>query len=311
MRSRRLGLHGPEVSVLGLGCNNFGWTIPVDESRAVVDAALEGGVTLFDTADVYGEGRSESFLGEALEGRRDGTVIVTKFGMRLPDSPDLPGGSPEYVKWAVDRSLERLRVDCIDVYMYHRPDKVTPLIETLGALGALAREGKIRFAGLSNVDAGQVEEAAAFATGEGVPLVAIENRYSLVRRGAEGDLLPLCERLGLGFLPYYPLESGLLTGKYRRGEPPPADSRFDTRPGIWSPDRWLNDQMFDRTEALERFGAERGLSLLEVALGGTAAMPAVASVIAGATRPDQVKANVAAAEWEPSGDDLAALRALA
>ena len=310
MRSRRLGTHGPEVSVLGLGCNNFGWTIPVDDSRAVVDAALEGGLTLFDTADVYGEGRSESFLGEALQGRRDHTVIVTKFGMRMPDSPDLPGGSPEYVKWAVDRSLARLATDCIDVYMYHRPDGETPLTETLGALGALAREGKIRFAGLSNVDAPQVEEAAAFATSEGVPLVAIENRYSLVRRGAEADLMPLCERLGLGFLPYYPLESGLLTGKYRRGQAPPADSRFETRPGIWKPERWLNDDMFDRTEALQRFGAGRGLSLLEVALGGTAAMPAVASVIAGATRPDQVKANVAAAGWEPSGEDLAALREL-
>jgi aryl-alcohol dehydrogenase-like predicted oxidoreductase len=191
--------------------------------------------------------------------------------------------------------------------MYHRPDGVTPLIETLGALGALAREGKIRFAGLSNADAGQVEEAAAFSEREGVPLVAIENRYSLVRRGAEADLMPLCERLGLGFLPYYPLESGLLTGKYRRGEAPPADSRFETRPGIWKPERWLNDEMFDRTEALERFGAERGRSLLEVALGGTAAIGAVTSVIAGATRPEQVKANLAAAAWEPSGDDMAAL----
>lgn len=310
MRIRRLGAHGPEVSVLGLGCNNFGWTIPVDQSRAVVDAALEGGVTIFDTADVYGEGTSESFLGEALQGRRDGTVIVTKFGMRVPDAPDLPGGSPEYVSWAVGRSLARLRTDRIDVYMYHRPDGVTPLTETLGALGALAREGKIRFAGLSNVDAGQVEEAAAFADREGVPLVAIENRYSLVRRKAEEDLMPLCARLGLGFLPYYPLESGLLTGKYRRGQAPPADSRFETRPGIWAPERWLNDEMFDRTEALERFGAERGLPLLTVALGGTAAMPAVASVIAGATRPDQVRANLAAADWEPSGDDLAALQAL-
>jgi aryl-alcohol dehydrogenase-like predicted oxidoreductase len=194
--------------------------------------------------------------------------------------------------------------------MYHRPDKVTPLTETLGALGGLAREGKIRFAGLSNVDAGQLEEASAFADREGVPLIAIENRYSLVRRNAEADLMPLCERLGLGFLPYYPLESGVLTGKYRRGQAPPSASRFDTRPGIWKPERWLNDEMFDRTEALERFGAERGLTLLQVALGGTAAMPAVASVIAGATRPEQVKTNLAAAEWEPSGDDLAALRAL-
>jgi aryl-alcohol dehydrogenase-like predicted oxidoreductase len=311
MRFRRLGVQGPEVSVLGLGCNNFGWTIPVDQSRAVVDAALEGGVTLFDTADVYGATASESFLGEALEGRRDGTVIVSKFGLPIPDAPDLPGGSADYVKWAVRGSLERLRTDCIDVYMYHRPDGVTPLTETLGALGALASEGKIRFTGLSNVNAAQLEQAAAFASREGIPLVAIENRYSLVRRKAEADLMPLCERLGLGFLPYYPLESGLLTGKYRRGQPPPASSRFETQPGIWAPERWLNDEMFDRTEALQRFSAERGLSLLEVALGGTAAMPAVTSVIAGATRPDQVTANVAAAEWKPSGDDLAALRGLA
>jgi len=310
MRSRQLGTRGPEVSLLGLGCNNFGWTIPVDQSRAVVDAALQSGVTLFDTADVYGATESESFLGAALEGRRDGTVVVTKFGLPIPDAPDLPGGSAKYVEWAVDGSLQRLRTDCIDVYMYHRPDGVTPLTETVGALGELARAGKIRYAGLSNVDADQVEEAAAFAQREGVPLVAIENRYSLVRRAAEADLLPLCHRLGLGFLPYYPLESGLLTGKYRRDQPPPPASRFETRPGIWSPDRWLNDQMFDRTEALERFAAERGLSLLQVALGGTAAMPAVTSVIAGATKAGQVEANVAAVEWTPSGEDLAALRAL-
>jgi aryl-alcohol dehydrogenase-like predicted oxidoreductase len=310
MRSRRLGTSGPEVSALGLGCNNFGWRIPVDESRAVVDTALDAGITLFDTADVYGETSSESFLGAALEGRRDNTVIVTKFGFPVPDAPDLPRGSAQYIAWAVDRSLERLRTDRIDVYMYHRPDGVTPLIETVGALGTLASQGKIRFAGLSNVDAAQLAQAADFAAREGVPLVAIENRYSLIRRGAEADVMPMCERLGLGFIPYYPLESGLLTGKYRRGEPPPEASRFDTRPGIWAPERWLNDDMFDRTDALERFGAERGLSLLEVALGGTAAMPAVASVIAGATRPEQVTANVAAAEWEPSGDDLAALREL-
>jgi len=307
MRSRRLGKFGPQVSVLGLGCNNFGWTIPVDQSSAVVDAALDGGITLFDTADVYGETTSESFLGNALHGRRDGSVIVTKFGLPVPDGPDVPRGSREYVQWAVDGSLRRLRTDRIDVFMYHRPDGVTPLTETLGALGELASNGKIRFAGLSNVDAGQIEQAAAFAQREGVPLVAIENRYSLARRDAEADVMPLCVRLGLGFLPYYPLESGLLTGKYRRGEPVPAESRFDTRPGIWSPDRWLNGKMFERKEALESFAAERGLSLLEVALGGAAAMPAVASVIAGATRPDQVKANVAV-DWTPSADDLAALR---
>jgi aryl-alcohol dehydrogenase-like predicted oxidoreductase len=311
MRSRRLGAHGPSVSVLGLGCNNFGWTIPADRSRAVVDAALDAGITLFDTADVYGETESESFLGRALDGRRDRAVIVTKFGYPgVPDAPELPGGSPEYLGWAVERSLERLRTDRIDLYMYHRPDGVTPLTETLGALGELAREGKILYAGLSNVDVAAVREAAEFAGREGVPLVAIENRYSLARRKAERELLPLCERLGLGFLPYYPLESGVLTGKYRRGEAPPAASRFDTTPGIWAPQRWLNDEMFDRVEALEQFASDRGRSLLELAIAGAAAMPAVASVIAGATRPEQVQVNAAAAEWELSEDDLAALRGL-
>jgi aryl-alcohol dehydrogenase-like predicted oxidoreductase len=307
VRRHGFGPAGPEVPVLGLGCNNFGWRIPAAESVRVVDAALEAGVTLFDTADVYGETASESFLGDALWGRRDGVFLVTKFGMPVPEAPDLPRGSAEYVAWAVDRSLERLRTDRIDLYMYHAPDGVTPLAETLGALGGLAESGKIRYAGISNVDAAQAREAAAGAEAAGVPLVAIENRFSLVRQRQSDELLSACGELGFGFLPYYPLESGLLTGKYRRGEAAPAGSRLEPGSAIWPSDRWLTDKMFDRVERVERFASERDLSVLQVALGGLASLPGVTSVIAGATTPEQVAGNAAAIAWEPSAADLAEL----
>jgi aryl-alcohol dehydrogenase-like predicted oxidoreductase len=309
--TRRLGAEGPEVSVLGLGANNFGWRIGVEESRAVVDAALEEGVTLVDTADVYGATESERFLGEILAGRRERFVVITKFGHAVPGSPDLPRSSREYLRWAIEGSLERLRTDVIDIYMLHRPDGVTPVGETIEALGELVREGKARYIGVSNVDPAQVDEAAAAARAGGIPLVSVESRYSLIRRGAEEDVIPACERHGLGLLPYYPLESGLLTGKYRRGEDPPADSRFVGNPSVWPAERWLTDDAFDAVEKLESFASERGISLLELAIGGLAAMPAVGSVIAGATTPAQVRANARAAEWQPSEADLAALRALA
>jgi len=310
VRSRQLGARGPDVSVVGLGTNNFGWRIGVEESRAVVDAAIEGGITLFDTADVYGETASERFLGDALAGRRDRVVLVTKFGSPVPDAPDLPRGSRGYVRWAIEGSLERLRTDVIDVYMYHRPDGVTPFAETVSALGELAAEGKVRYAGVSNVDTAQLEEAISAARDSGVPLVCVENRYSLIRREAEAELLPACERLGVAMLPYYPLESGLLTGKYRRGEPPPEDSRFVGNARIWPSERWLTDDAFDKVEALERYAEQHGISLLEVAIGGLAAMPAVGCVIAGATSPEQVHANARAGAWQPSAGELAALRAL-
>jgi aryl-alcohol dehydrogenase-like predicted oxidoreductase len=330
VQRRRLGGNGPEVSVVGLGANNFGWRIGVDETRAVVDAAIEEGVTLFDTSDVYGETRSERFLGDVLSGRRDRVELITKFGVAVPNSPELPRGSRDYIRWAIDRSLGRLRTDFVDVYMYHYPDGVTPMAETIGALGELVREGKARSVGVSNVDTGQIEEAAAAARADGVPLVCVENRYSLIRRDAEDDVVPVCERLGLSLLPYYPLEGGLLTGKYQRGEPPPEHSRFaanatwpigagppseptptgqGARP-IWPRERWLTDEAFNRVEALECYAAERGVSLLGVAIGGLAAMPAVGSVIAGATTPDQVRANARAGAWRPSSGDLAELRAL-
>jgi aryl-alcohol dehydrogenase-like predicted oxidoreductase len=305
MRVRRLGNDGPEVSVVGLGTNNFGGRVDLAGTRAVVDAALDAGVTLLDTADVYGnKGGSESFLGEVLEGRRDGIVLATKFGHDMGYGIE-PRGSREYVRRAVDASLERLRTDRIDLYQYHRPDGVTPFAETFGALDELVQEGKVRYVGHSNLTADQVEEVDELARENGwARPVSAQNRYSLLHRDPEDDLLPVCERLGLGVLPYFPLASGLLTGKYKRGRPRPEGTRLTDRDDVF------DDATFDRLEALEAYAEERDASLLDVAIGCLLAQPAVASVIAGATKPEQVRANVAAAEWQPSDDDVAALDAL-
>ena len=305
MRARRLGAEGPEISVVGLGCNNFGMRVDLEGTRAVVDAALDVGVTLFDTADIYGsKGGSESFLGEVLEGRRDRVVLATKFGGDMGDGTEARG-SREYIRKACDASLGRLRTDVIDLYQYHTPDHVTPFEETFGALDELVREGKVRYVGHSNLEATQVAEIDALARErDWARPVSAQNRYSLLRREAEEELLPTCERLGIGVLPYFPLASGLLTGKYHRGQPRPDGTRLATR------DEVFTDETFDRLEALERFAEERGVTLLEVAVGGLLAQPAVASVIAGATKPEQVRANVAAGEWEPSAEDLAALNDL-
>jgi aryl-alcohol dehydrogenase-like predicted oxidoreductase len=288
--------------VVGLGGNNFGMRVDLEGTRAVVEAALEEGITLLDTADVYGNrGGSETFLGQVLEGRRDGVLLATKFGNRMPGGPDAPGGSREWIRFAVAGSLERLRTDWIDVYQYHRPDGVTPMAETIGAMAELVRDGAVRYLGISNVDERQVQEAAETAEAEGVPLVSVQNEYNLLEREAEAEVLPACERVGMGFLPYFPLASGLLTGKYRRGEPPPPGTRLAGRP------ERLTDELFDRIEALESYAEERRLSLLDVAVGGLAGQPAVASVIAGATKPEQVRANARASEWEPTEEDREAL----
>jgi aryl-alcohol dehydrogenase-like predicted oxidoreductase len=306
MRTRRLGREGPEVSVVGLGCNNFGMRVDLEGTRAVVDAALDAGVTLIDTADIYGgNGGSESFLGEVLEGRRERVVLATKFGGDMGDGTEARG-SRDYIRKAVAGSLQRLRTDYIDLYQYHTPDHGTPFEETFGALDGLVREGKVRYVGHSNLDAAQVEEIDALARERGwARPVSAQNRYSLLHRDAERELLPTCERLGIGVLPYFPLASGLLTGKYRRGQPRPEGTRLATR------DEVFTDETFDRLEALEAFAEQRGVSLLSVAIGGLLGQPAIASVIAGATKPEQVRANVVAGEWEPSEDDLAALNALA
>jgi aryl-alcohol dehydrogenase-like predicted oxidoreductase len=305
VRTRRLGNDGPEVSVVGLGCNNFGGRVDLEGTRAVVDAALDVGITLLDTADVYGnKGGSESLLGEVLEGRRDRVVLATKFGHDMGYGIE-PRGTREYVRRAIDESLRRLRTDYVDLYQYHRPDGVTPFAETFGALDELVREGKVRHVGHSNLEAEQVEEVDRLAREHGWSRpVSAQNRYSLLHRDPEEDLLPVCERLGLGVLPYFPLASGLLTGKYRRNETRPQGARLSDR------DEVFTDETFDRLEALEAFAQERNVSLLEVAIGGLLAQPAVASVISGATKPDQVRANAAAGDWQPSDDDLAALNAL-
>ena len=291
--------------MVGLGCNNFGRAVDLEGTRAVVDAALDAGVTLLDTADIYGnKGGSESFLGEVLEGRRERVVLATKFGGDMGDGTEARG-SREYIRKAVAASLQRLRTDYIDLYQYHTPDKMTPFAETFGTLDELVREGTVRYIGHSNLSAAQVEEVDALARDNGwTRPVSAQNQYSLLRREAEEELLPVCERLGLGVLPYFPLASGLLTGKYRRGQPPPEGTRLATRDDVFT------DEKFDRIEALEAFATERGISLLDVAIGGLAAQPAVASVIAGATKPEQVRANADAGEWEPSPDDRAALNAI-
>ncbi|MDX6718780.1 MAG: hypothetical protein QOJ63_1034 [Solirubrobacteraceae bacterium] len=303
--TRLLGTSAIDVSVAGLGCNNFGRRVDLAGTRAVVDAALDEGVTFLDAADIYGgAGRSEELLGAVLEGRREQVVLATKFGMDMGDGRG-PRGSRDYVRHAVEASLRRLRTDVIDVYWYHEPDGTTPIAETLEALDDLVRAGTVRTIGASNFSAEQIEVADAVARDRGfAPFVAIQNEYSLLVRDAERDVLPACERLGLGFVPYFPLASGLLTGKYRRGEAAPAGTRMTGRAEIAS------EQQFDVIDALEHFARERGIALLDVAIGVLLAQPVISSVIAGATRPEQVRANARAARWMPSADDLAQLRDL-
>jgi aryl-alcohol dehydrogenase-like predicted oxidoreductase len=310
LNSRRLGRSELEVSVVGLGCNQLGRKVDREGTTRLLDACDELGMTLLDTADVYGGGGvSESLLGGALAGRRDKYVVATKFGMQMSGvdgAPNAPRGSHEYIRWAVEGSLGRLRTDRIDLYFYHRPDGITPLEETLGAMDELVREGSVRFLGCSNFSAEQVERAAGVAADEGLNgFVSLENEYNLLRRDLEADVARACERHGLGILPYFPLAAGLLTGKYRRGEEAPAGSRLAERGEV------ADAATFDVIEGLERFAAARGLSPLDVAIGGLAAQRAVASVIAGATRPEQLQANARAAAWEPSADDLRELDAIA
>jgi aryl-alcohol dehydrogenase-like predicted oxidoreductase len=289
----RLGSSDLGASRVGLGCNNFGRRLDREATRAVIDAALEVGVTFLDTADTYGSGDSERFIGAALGERRDQVVLASKFGQNA--SVPGPGGSRDHVRRAIDGALERLGMDVIDLYYYHRPDGVTPLAETLGAMQELVDEGRVRWLGLSNVGADLIREAAA----SGVTVVAVQNRYSLAHRDDDAEVLPLCRELGIGYVPYFPLESGLLTGKYRRGEPAPEGSRL-------SGER-LDDEEFDVAESLEKIASERGRTLLELAIGGLASIPGVASVIAGATSPEQVRANAAAGSWHASEEELGAL----
>jgi aryl-alcohol dehydrogenase-like predicted oxidoreductase len=303
---RSLGVLGPEVSIIGLGCNNFGRRVDLQGTRAVVDAALAEGTTFFDTSNTYGDphGRSEEFLGEVLEGRRDQVVLATKFGMDMGDGLG-PRGSRDYILEAVEASLRRLRTDVIDYYWYHQPDGVTPIAETLETLDGLVRSGTVRAIGASNFSAQQIEEADAVARDRGfTPFTAIQNNYSLLDREAEREVLGTCERLGLGFVPFFPLASGLLTGKYHRGEPAPSGTRLAGRPQVGT------EEQFDLIEALEAYAAARGLALTDVAIGALLARRPVSTVIAGATKPEQVRSNAAAARWTPSENDVAELEEL-
>jgi aryl-alcohol dehydrogenase-like predicted oxidoreductase len=312
MTYRRLGGSGLAVSVVGLGCNNFGRKLDLEQTRAVVDAAFEAGITLFDTADIYGEpaGRSEEFLGAALRGRRDDIILATKFGMdtRGANGPDWGArGGRRYVARAVEASLRRLGTDYIDLYQLHRPDPQTPISETLSALDDLVRAGKVRYLGNSNFGGWQVADAAWIAQTNGLtPFISAQNEYSLLRREVEAEVIPACERFGLGMLPFFPLRSGLLSGKYRRGQAAPQGSRLSTERYA----KLFANAPWDTVEAIEKYAAERGRTLLDVAIGGLAAQPAVASVIAGATTPEQVHANAAAGSWQPTAEDLAALDAI-
>jgi aryl-alcohol dehydrogenase-like predicted oxidoreductase len=309
MTYRRLGNSGLVVSVIGLGCNNFGRKLDLDGTRAVVEAALDAGITLFDTADIYGtpHGASEEALGAALKGHRDEIVLASKFGMNMEglNGNDFGArGSRRYVIRAVEASLRRLDTDQIDLYQMHEPDPATPIDETLAALDDLVRAGKVRYLGNSNFAGWQIADADWTARAAGrTPFISAQNQYSLLHRAVEAEVVPACEHFGLGLLPFFPLDSGLLSGKYRRGERPAEGTRLS----LPRYQRWLDGADWDKIEALTAYGAERGHSLLEVAIAGLAARPAVTSVIAGATSPEQVRANAAAGEWILALEDVAAL----
>ncbi|WP_153397546.1 aldo/keto reductase [Ornithinicoccus halotolerans] len=304
---RPLGNSGLMVSTVGIGCNAFGRRIDVDTVQQVVDTAIEEGVTFFDTADVYGQGASEELLGRALGSRRDDVVVATKFGMDMQgaNGPDWGArGSRRYVRRAVEASLRRLGTDWIDLYQLHRPDPVTPIEETLAALHELVQEGKVRYVGSSNLAGWQVIDADWTARTSGyTPFVSAQNKYSLADRSIEKELVPACECVGVGILPFFPLEYGLLTGKYRRGQAAPEGSRLADP----SQQQRLERADWDAVEAVASFAHERDLSMLQVAIGGLAAQPAVASVIAGVTSPEQVRSNVEAGQWTPTAEDLAVL----
>lgn len=307
MRYLPLGTSGLQVSAVGLGCNNFGRRLDVAATRAVVDAALDVGITLLDTADGYGgQGASETMLGEVLAGRRDDVVLATKFGHQHSDMGYGPAagakGGRAYVRRAVEASLRRLRTDHVDLLQLHTPDPVTPIAETLAALDELVRAGLVRYVGHSNFTGWRLAEAAHVARELGTaPFVSAQNHWSLLERAVESEVVPAARHYGLGVLPYFPLANGLLTGKVRRGQPVPTNSRLSGR------ETYITDEKLDRVEALAKWGAEAGRSLLEIAIGGLAAQPGCSSVIAGATSGEQVRANAAAGEWVPTVDELAAL----
>jgi aryl-alcohol dehydrogenase-like predicted oxidoreductase len=313
METRRIG--SLDVSLVGLGCNNFGMRIDEAATKAVVDACLEEGINFFDTADVYGgRGKSEEFLGKALGSRRDEVLIATKFGSPMSDDGRSQGAGARWIKEAVEGSLQRLGTDRIDLYQLHSPDQSTPQEETLTALDDLVKEGKVREIGCSNFGSTLIEEADAISKDKGIARYAsVQNNYSLLERGVEKKVLPACDRLGLGFLPYFPLASGLLTGKYQTKDDRPEGTRI-TLMAQAMPDRaaqTLSDENFAIIGKLRAFAEEHGHTLLELAMSWLASRPAVSSVIAGATKPEQVKSNAASVDWKMTPDEVAQIDELA
>lgn len=304
MHLRRLGNSGLKVSVVGLGCNNFGMRIDEAQTQAVVDAAIAAGINFFDTADIYGATQSEVFLGRALGRRRKDVIVATKFGMAVRGDQAKMGGSRRWIMQAVEDSLTRLGTDYIDLYQFHTPDADTPVEETLRALDDLVRQGKVRYLGNSNFAGWQIADADWIARTEHLNrFVSAQNELSLLNRRSLFEVLPACERFGLGFLPYFPLASGLLSGKYRRGEAPGQDTRL----AAWGErgQRALTDENFNKVEALTAWAAARGRSLLDLAFAWLLAQPSVSSVIAGATQPGQIAANAATADWALTADEVA------
>ncbi len=301
MKMRRLGNSGLKVSEVGLGCNNFGMRIDEKATQGVVDAAIDAGITFFDTADIYGGTKSEEFLGKALGKRRQDIVLATKFGMRIGDDPRRMGGSRRWIMRAVEDSLKRLGTDYIDLYQFHSPDADTPIDETLRALDDLVTQGKVRYIGNSNFSGWQIADADWTAAG-GTRFVSAQNLFSLLERKVEFEVLPACEHFGLGFLPFFPLASGLLSGKYRRGEKPPEGTRL----AAWGARgaAAMSDRNFDKVEKLETWAQERGHTILELAFAWLLGHEVVSSVIAGATSPEQVKTNAATASWHLSPEDV-------
>jgi aryl-alcohol dehydrogenase-like predicted oxidoreductase len=311
MDYRRLGDSGLKVSEVGLGCNNFGMRIDQAATDAVVNAAIEHGVTFFDTADVYGgQGKSEEMLGNALQGKRHQVVLATKFASPMGPGPDKRGGSRKYVMDAVEASLTRLKTDYIDLYQMHRPDPDTPIEETLGALDDLVTQGKVRYIGNSNFTGWQIADADWIARNEHMNrFVSAQNNYSLLERRVEHEVTPACDRFGLGMLPFFPLASGLLTGKYKRGEAPPEGTRLAAMGARAA--QALNEKNFDKLEALSSWAEERGHDMLDLAFAWLLGHPVVSSVIAGATKPEQVAANAATAAWKLTPQEVEEVTKLA
>ena len=296
MEKRSIG--SLKVSVVGIGCNNFGWRIDAANTAKVVDAALDAGINFFDTADIYAKGESETFLGKALGPRRNQIVLATKFGLPMDD--ERKGAKPAYIKRAIEDSLHRLNTDHIDLYQLHKPDPATPIADTLAALDELVKAGKVREIGCSNFSADQIREAESAVKSGAAKFVSVQNEYSLLNRAPEADVLPACLHAKMGFIPYFPLANGLLTGKYRKGQPLPQGTRGADGFGP----KVFTEENLNKVEALIQFATTHGHTMLELAISWLAAQPAVASVIAGAKTPEQAHANAGAASWKLSPDQL-------